>query len=146
MTFMTEPTKNQLAKFDAALGILTRRYKLAEASSTEKTLNEIDRQTLLFVAEHPTCGPTDLARFLVVATTTITSATDRLVNGGLLVRERVEGDRRAISLRLTATGKTYVAAHKQSHQDIYRMMLKRLSSDERVQFIALVTKIVSSDD
>jgi DNA-binding MarR family transcriptional regulator len=97
---MTTPTDDQLAKLGAAFDTFARRYKLADALSSEKPLNELDKQTLLYVAEHPEYGPTDVARFLAVPSTTISSATDRLFKRGLLERHRLEGDRRAVALRL----------------------------------------------
>src|SRR3546814_9216032 len=65
------PTDHQLAMLGAAFDAFSRRYKLAEALSSDKPLNELDKQTLLYVADHPACGPSDVARFLGVANTTI---------------------------------------------------------------------------
>ncbi|MEG3152919.1 MarR family transcriptional regulator [Sphingomonas sp. ZT3P38] len=143
---MTEPTTDQLATLGAAFETFTRRYKLAEAIGAEKQLNELDKQTLLYVAGHPACGPSDIARFLAVPNTTISSATDRLVKRGLLNRDRVEGDRRAVALRLSRAGETYASAQVQAHRDISRRMLEPLSAVERDQFIAMITKIVYHDD
>jgi DNA-binding MarR family transcriptional regulator len=143
---MTEPTDDQLATLGAAFDTFTRRYKLAEASGPDKPLNEIDKQTLLYVADHSACGPSDVARFLGVANTTISSATDRLVKRGMLGRDRVEGDRRAVALRLSDAGEAYVAAQLRAHRDMYRMMLVRLSAAERDRFIAMISKIVYHDD
>ena len=78
--------------------------------------------------------------------TTISSATDRLVKRGLLGRDRIEEDRRAISLRLSAAGETTVAALRAVHWGLYRTMLHCLSPDEREQFIVYMTKIGYSED
>jgi hypothetical protein len=91
---MTTPTDDQLASLGAAFDSFARRYKLQDALGSETQLNELDKQTLIYVADHPECGPTDVARFLAVPNTTISSATDRLVNRGLLERHRPAGDRR----------------------------------------------------
>ena len=143
---MTLPTDDQVASLRTALDAFTRRYKLVDAGKPGKALNEVDIQTLLYVADHPSCGPTDVARFLDVASTTISSATDRLVKRGLLARHRPEGNRRAVALLLTAQGEAHVAAHSQAHGDLYRMMLERLSPGERDGFIDMITKIVYHDD
>lgn len=143
---MTKPTNDQLATLGSAFETFTRRYKLAEATSAEKPLNELDKQTLFYVAQHPACGPSDVARFLDTANTTISSATDRLVKRGLLKRARVEKDRRAVALELTDEGESYVTVQRKTYQDMYRLMLERLSPSERDQFIALITKIVYHDD
>lgn len=143
---MTEPTDDQLAKLGAAFETFARRYKLAEAEGSERPLNELDRQTLLFVADHPGCGPTDVARFLSVATTTVSSATDRLARRGLLARDRVEGDRRAVALRLSGDGEALVGELVAAHRAMYRMMLSRLSPAERDAFVGMITKIVYHED
>lgn len=143
---MTKPTHDQLATLGAAFETFARRYKLADAIRSEKPLNEVDKQVLLYVAENPACGPTDVARFLAVPNTTISSATDRLVKRGLLERGRVESNRRAVALRLSHAGTDYAAAQMQAHREMYRLMLERLSPAEQDQFIAMITKIVYHED
>jgi DNA-binding MarR family transcriptional regulator len=143
---MNDPTDEQMTKIGAAFDAFTRRHKLADAGGAERPLNELDKQVLLFVGDNPGCGPSDVARFLAVPNTTISSATDRLVKRGLLDRDRIEKDRRAISLRLSKDGEETAVALRQVHQDLYRMMLQRLSPAEREQFIKIITKIVYSED
>lgn len=142
---MTKPTDDQLASLGAAFETFTRRYKLAEAIGPDKPLNELDRQTLFYVADHPACGPTDVARFLGTANSTISSATDRLVKRGLLKRARVEQDRRAVALDLTDDGHSYVTVQRKTNLDMRRLMLERLTPEQRDQFIALITQIVNDE-
>lgn len=143
---MTKPTDDQLAKVGAAFETFARRYKLAEALSPEQPLNELDKQALLYVADHPECGPTDVARFLGVPNTTVSSATDRLVKRGLLDRHRLEGDRRAVALKLSPDGKARAEGFLSAHRELYRRMLAPLSPTERSSFIRLISKIVYSED
>lgn len=143
---MTEPTDEQMTKIGAAFDAFTRRHKLADAGGADRPLNELDKQVLLFAGDNPGCGPSDVARFLAVPNTTISSATDRLVKRGLLDRDRIETDRRAIALRLSKYGEETAVALRQVHQDLYRMMLQRLSPIEREQFIRIITKIVYYED
>ena len=140
------PTDDQLATLGAAFDAFARRYKLADALGSEKPLNELDKQTLLYVAEHADCGPTDVARFLGVPNTTISSSTDRLVKRGLIERHRPEADRRAVALRLSGAGKARAEGFAAAHLELYRRMLAPLSADERTRFIAMITKIVSHED
>ena len=143
---MTTPTDDQLASLGAAFDTFARRYKLLDAFGSETQLNELDKQTLLYVADHRGCGPTDVARFLAVPNTTISSATDRLVKRGLLERHRPEGDRRAVALRLSAQGKARAAAIVAAHRDLYRRMLEPLTPGERKSLIRMITKIVFHGD
>ena len=143
---MKPPSDDQLAALGSLFEAFSRRYKLAEALGAEKQLNELDKQILFFVARNPGCGPTDVARFLAVASTTISSATDRLVKRGLLSRQRPENDRRAVALQLTAAGEARVAAFLCAHRDLYRHMLAPLTEAERELLIRLMRKILSYED
>jgi DNA-binding MarR family transcriptional regulator len=139
------PTDEELAALGQAFDSFTRRYKLAEALGPEKPLNELDKQVLFYVAEHPGCGPTDAARFLGVANTTISSATDRLVKRDLLGRQRIDADRRAVALRLTAAGQAKVSTLLDQYGQLYRHMLGPLTVEERKQLIAMLAKITSNE-
>ena len=142
---MTMPTDEELAAVGEALDLFTRRYKLAEALGSEKPLNELDKQVLFYVAKHPGCGPTDVARFLGVATTTVSSATDRLAKRDLLERQRPEADRRAVALQLTGSGQAKVATLLASYGELHRRMLDPLTVEERRQLIAMLAKIISNE-
>jgi DNA-binding MarR family transcriptional regulator len=142
---MTMPTDEELAALSEALDLFTRRYKLAEVLAPEKPLNELDKQVLLYVAKNPGCGPTDVARFLGVANTTVSSATDRLAKRDLLERDRPEADRRSVALRLTPAGQQRVDSMLAMYGQLHRRMLEPLSVAERRQLIAMMTKIISHD-
>lgn len=142
---MTMPTDEEIAAIGDAFDLFTRRYKLADAVGPEKPLNEIEKQVLFYVADHPGCGPTDVARFLGVAATTMSSATDRLVKRELLARQRPEADRRAVALALTAAGRTRVGALHATYRELHRRLLDPLTKEERRQLIAMMGKIVAYD-
>ena len=139
---MTTASDDQLAKLSAAFDTFARRYKLADVRGPEKPLNELDKLTLLYVRDHPTCGPTDVARYLGVANTTLSSATDRLVKRGLLERRRLEVDRRAVELRLSEKGVIRAEAYAKAHHGMAEQMLHALTPAERDSFICMILKIV----
>jgi len=143
---MTSPTEDQLAALGAAFDAFARRYKLSAAATADIPLNEVDTQALLYVGGHEGCGPTDVARFLGLPTTTISSATDRLAKRGFLERGRTEDDRRAVALKLSKDGALRVAAIRKGYEDMCRMMLERLTPEERDTFIAMITRIVFHED
>lgn len=143
---MTKPTDDQIAALGAVFDAFTRRYKLADALGAGRALNELDKQALLYIFDQPGCGPSDVARFLGVANTTITSATDRLVKRGLLVRRRAEGDRRAVALVLSAQGEACVVDIRAAYRQLYDRMLEPLSAAERDSLIGMLEKIASNDD
>ncbi len=143
---MTAPTDAQLAALEGSFEAFSRRYKLAEALGGEQQLNELDKQALLYLLRNAGCGPTDLARFLAVPNTTVSSATDRLVKRGLLERRRPEHDRRAVELHLTAAGRGRAEGLLAAFRALYRQMLAPLSAAERETLIVLMAKIVSNED
>jgi DNA-binding MarR family transcriptional regulator len=142
---MTTPTDAQLAAIASAMEAFARRFKMADAMSMEHPLNEIDKQTLFYVGSHPDCGPTDVARFLSVPATTLTSVADRLVKRKLLERGRAEADRRAVALRLSDSGEAQVKAFNDCYQDMYRALLAPLSPDDRNTLIRIMTTIVQNE-
>jgi DNA-binding MarR family transcriptional regulator len=142
---MTRPTEDQIAALSAAFEAFVRRFKMADTSTSDRPLNELDFQTLLYVADNPGSGPTDVSRFLGLPLTTVSSATDRLAKRGLLERHRPEGDRRAVALRLSEAGAARVQERVQAHRALNAMMLERLAPSERKAFIRLVTKIASDE-
>ena len=142
---MTKPSDDQLAKLSAALDTFARRYKLADVLGSEKPLNELDKLTLLYVRDHPTSGPSDVARFIGVANTTLSSAIDRLVKRGLLERRRLEADRRAVELRLLEKGVDKADAYAKAHHAIAEQMLHALTFAERDRFIRLIEKILDDN-
>ena len=143
---MSEPTEAQVQELYALFSTMARRFKLAEAQAMPgKPLNQIDIQTLLFIADNPGAGPTDVARHLAVAATTMTSATDRLSRQGLLHRERPPENRRSIALSLTGRGEEVVEALVEAQVIGCREMLARLDPHEQEQILAYCRKIASTE-
>lgn len=142
---MTTPTNEQLAALGAAFDALAPRFKVVEAAVGEQPLAEIDKQTLVYVANNPGSGPTDIARHFGVASTTLTSAADRLVKRGLLDRSRPEADRRAVALHLTDAGDALVASLKAAYQEMYRRLLAPLSSTDRDHLIRIMSALANNE-
>nr|WP_087573048.1 MarR family winged helix-turn-helix transcriptional regulator [Sphingomonas sp. CDS-1] len=143
---MTEPTQSQVDQLTQAFGTFTRRFKVAEAAAAaENALNPLDAQTLIYVRDHPGCGLSDVARYLNVAITTMSSATTRLVRKALIERRRPAGDRRSVALSATEKGGNVVDDHIAAYRETSRWMLRALDREEREQLIRLTGKIASSE-
>ena len=67
-------------------------------------LKDADFECLDVIARHGPIGPTALARRVGVHAATLTGILNRLEQGGWIVRDRVEGDRRAVTVKTTAQG------------------------------------------
>ena len=139
---MAKPSQDEIARLSAAFEAFTRNFKVAEAeAAADNALNVIDQSALIFIAENPGCSLGDVARFLNVAMTTMSSATDRLVKKSLIERERPEENRRSVALVATPAGRVIVDRHVQVYQDLCRLMLSRLGEGERAEWIRLAWKI-----
>lgn len=142
---MTTPTQEQIDQLARAFERFTRRFKIAEAAAAaENELNTLDAQTLLMIESNPGSGVGDVARELNVAMTTMSSAVDRLVKKGLVVRRRPEDNRRAVDLTATDTGRQVVEEHKATYREACRSMLSLLDPDEQREMIRITEKIVDT--
>ena len=89
---------------------------------------------LVVLAEGPS-NLTVLARNLDVAPSTAMRMIDRLVAGGLVVRETAPESRRETRLSLTTEGRRTVRTVSQRRRRDIRKVLSRLPSDQRVELL-----------
>ncbi|CAN5323910.1 MarR family winged helix-turn-helix transcriptional regulator [soil metagenome] len=143
---MSKPTRTQVDQLAQALDTFTRRFKVAEAAAApDSALNPLDAQTLIYIAENPGCGLSDVARYLGVVMTTMSSAAERLVSRAFVERRRPETNRRAIALTATDAGEQAVEAQKAGYREACRWMLSALDKAEQEELIRLTQKIANSD-
>ena len=142
----TEPTPQQIEQLTRAFERFTRKFKVAEAAAAaDNALNALDAQTLVYVEEHPGCLMGDVARYLNVAMTTMSSAIDRLVKKALIDRRRPEDNRRAVALTATETGRGAVEDLAAGYRAACQMMLRSLEPTERNELIRLTEKIADNE-
>jgi DNA-binding MarR family transcriptional regulator len=144
---MTKPTKTQIDTLRVGIDNLVRRFKIAEAGPAVEgalKLNPIDVQALLFIADHPGCTASVVAQHLGVVATTTSALLDRLVRHGLVLRERVDSNRRIVRLSLRAAGQERVKRLIETANAHCRAMLEVLAPEERACFVEAVIKITSS--
>lgn len=143
---MPEPTQEQVEQLTRAFERFTRRFKVAEAAAAaDNALNALDAQTLVFIADHPGCGMGDVARYLNVAMTTMSSAVDRLVKKALVDRHRPEDNRRAVALNANQKGQQVVEDQVAGYREACRMMLRALNPAEQSELIRLSEKIADNE-
>ncbi len=144
---MTKPSKQQINTLRLRIDSLMRRFKIAEAGPVAKDglkLNPIDMQALLFIADHPGCTATAVGQHLGVVPTTTSAVLDRLARHGLVLRKRVETNRRIVHLSLPEAGHDRVKRIIETSNAYCRAMLEALEPEERARFVDAMTKIVSS--
>jgi DNA-binding MarR family transcriptional regulator len=143
---MTEPTQEQVEQLTRAFERFTRRFKVAEAAAAaDNALNALDAQALIFVGDHSGCGTGDIARYLNVAMTTMSSAVNRLVRRALIERRRPNDDRRSVALTATNKGRQAIEDQVAGYRAACRIMLRSLEPQEQVELIRLTEKIAGSE-
>jgi DNA-binding MarR family transcriptional regulator len=143
---MTEPTQEQVEQLTRAFERFTRRFKVAEAAAAAgNELNALDAQALIFVGGNSGCGTGDVARYLNVAMTTMSSAVDRLVRKSLIQRQRPKNDRRSVALTPTLKGRQAIEDQVSGYRAACRAMLSSLDPQEQVELIRLTEKIAGSE-
>jgi DNA-binding MarR family transcriptional regulator len=86
----------------------------------------------------------ELSSWLKVSNGNITAIVDRLVEDGLVVRVPVEGDRRAMLVRLTRKGSTAFKQMADEHEGWVNELLGGLPSQEAAQLVLLLDKAAIS--
>jgi DNA-binding MarR family transcriptional regulator len=139
--------RNAPERLHEAISTLIRVYKIAETGAVEgrdrKHLNPADTQTLLFVGNRPDCIANDVAEHLAVAPTTASSIIDRLVQRGLLSRERTEENRRVVRLCLTKEGRKVQDRIRKHQLANCKAMLAALKPSEQEVFVRLISTIAA---
>jgi DNA-binding MarR family transcriptional regulator len=98
----SRPTDTALADVVARLRRAMRRA--ARAADPDGALSVAQLELLSCLAENPGARPSQLARLLNLAPNSVTNLVNTLQGRGLIVRSTSNGDRRAVSLRLTDSG------------------------------------------
>lgn len=88
----------------------------------------------------------DFAENYRIKPSTLTGIIERLEKKGLVKRERDTADRKAVYLHATSQGKEVIQKHIEEDQSFFDSMLLVLESDERIQFMQMVKKMVDSDN
>lgn len=83
----------------------------------------------------------EVSDYLGVTLSAVTSLTDRLASVGLVVRERDEGDRRLVWLRLTEAGRTNLAELEAKRIDLMRRYLGRLPATDIDQLLEIFGRL-----
>lgn len=135
-------------KLHGAVTTILRALKIAETNTQvahrELAFVAADIQTLRFVSTHAGCKLSDLAAHLGVVPTTASSIVDRLVERGLVRRDRPETNRRAIALALTEEGRDVFARLESEELGTMRIMLDALPEADRPQFIRSMARIAEA--
>jgi DNA-binding MarR family transcriptional regulator len=100
--------------------------------------------TLLCVLKDQPQGMGELAQLLGVAKNALSGLVDRIERRGLVQRETLQRDRRAVTLSATALGKEIVDALYADVAERMPVITSTLPADERHQFANSVARITAT--
>lgn len=89
---------------------------------------------------------TEMSDYLGVTLSAITSLSDRLGSAGLVTRERDEGDRRLVWLRLTEAGRTRLAELEAKRLDLMKRYLGRLPEEDIDRLLEIFGRLAAIID
>lgn len=102
-----------------------------------------DVRALIWLGRREGCLMTDFAKGVGVPLSTATHLANRLVEKGVMVRERSEQDRRVVSISLSAAGKKLDAQFFQLRLSRSRILLARVDPGEQEQLVTLMQKVLT---
>lgn len=100
---------------------------------------------VIYVGKHPGCSPKEVAEGLHMDTGHVTRSLVKLEQGGFLIQEPNPNDRRAHLLKLSDAGED---AFRTSYELFTRWddeVMQGMSHDERTQLLALLDRIVNTE-
>ena len=112
-------------------------------SAQDLQMGPQDVRALIWLGRRERCLMTDFAQGVGVPLSTATHLANRLVEKGVMLRERSEQDRRVVSIGLSALGKKLDSQFFQQRLSRSQTLLARLQPSEQQQIVALLQKALA---
>ncbi|MCM0650316.1 MarR family transcriptional regulator [Clostridium swellfunianum] len=112
---------------------------LSEGEFKDLSITEI--HTIEAIGMYEARSMSEVAKDLEITVGTLTTAINNLVKKGYVERERLEGDRRVVLIRLTKRGKLAYRIHDKFHKDMIRETIQDLSEQEEEVLIHSLEKL-----
>ena len=117
--------------------------EIMQTLEADLTLREL--KVIVFLGQKSPCIMREIADYMGLAVSTLTGIMDRLVQKGLVVRERPEEDRRIVKVELTVIGREAERWHFGEHMQISRGILNSLNERDQKALLVLMHKVIESD-
>ena len=88
--------------------------------------------------------PTELARLMWISKHSMTKIIDRLEQDGMVIRDRVDKDRRAVLVKVTSSGLDFITQTLNGHTLLWKDVIDSLSESEQELLIGLLQKMVKA--
>ena len=110
----------------------------ARVADPGNTLAVAQLELLGALAEHPSARPGQLARLLNMRPNTVTTIVNALTSRGLVGRVTAAGDRRAVELTVTESGRQAVLAWQATNAAVLHLALSTLPANQQRALAAAV--------
>src|SRR5256885_4304801 len=114
--------------------------------SREASANDLTKQqftVLAAVEQNEGMSQTDLVAITGIDRSTLAEMIRRMIDKGLLDRERTEADQRANSVRIAMAGKKALRGARTASERVERALLSSLSAAGRPQFLKMLSTVAS---
>lgn len=113
---------------------------------SKKTMSNRTGITVLtqLIVKGGSLHPTELARLLWISKHSMTKIIDKLEQEGLVVRYRIDEDRRAVIIKITSFGLKFVKEIISNHNLLWKDIMNSLDEGEQEELIRLMHKMVRS--
>src|SRR5579863_2497955 len=117
--------------------------------SRETSSNDLTKQqftVLAAVEQNEGISQTDLVGLTGIDRSTLAEMIRRMIDKGLLDRERTESDQRANAVRIAAAGKKALRSARGASDRVERTLLASLSSSDRSKFLKMLSTVASQGE
>ena len=114
--------------------------------SQEPGASDLTKQqftVLAAVEQNEGMSQTDLVNITGIDRSTLAEMIRRMIEKGLLDRERTETDQRANAVRIAAAGRKALRSARTASERVEKTLLAGLSSTDRAKFVRMLTAVVS---
>ncbi len=117
--------------------------------SRESSASDLTKQqftVLAAVEQNEGISQTDLVALTGIDRSTLAEMIRRMIDKGLLDRERTESDQRANAVRIAAGGRKALRSARSASDRVERMLLAGLSSGDRARFVKMLAIVASQGE
>ena len=114
--------------------------------SRESSASDLTKQqftVLAAVEQNEGISQTDLVGLTGIDRSTLAEMIRRMIDKGLLDRERTESDQRANAVRIAAGGRKALRSARSASERVERTLLSSLSASDRPKFVKMLTVVAS---
>jgi DNA-binding MarR family transcriptional regulator len=139
--------KNQLLELTNYIEELVYNMKLMELTSLDNLNDNINLQELqliIYLGKSGSKRMNEIANQLQLGMSHITYIVDKLIEKGLVARQRPEDDRRVVNVELSKKGKDVFSRHREQKKDLSKKILQSLNNNEGEMLINIMKKITQA--